>query len=289
MYLKIFTYNDYIKCIHTLRLNAVLQLAEESTEYNLELKDTKKEKNKHDKLTKIILKNEKEMAQFINQFLEPNRKINSNNLEKYKKSYINKKYKNKEADLVYKLKSDDVFFLIEHQSKLDYSMPYRILNYCIDIMQEWSRNKRNEINILYPIIVPIIIYTGERVWKIPKNFKDKQISNYVFENYKIDLQYNLIDINKLTTSFLLQQKTMFGYGIIIEKSKNKDELRHNINLIIDDIKTKEQLELLREIIIYLFNGSIEKQVKEEILNKIEIKIEKEEESMGMRDRIVAEN
>lgn len=27
--MKVFTYNDYIKSIHTLRLNAVIQLAEE--------------------------------------------------------------------------------------------------------------------------------------------------------------------------------------------------------------------------------------------------------------------
>ena len=62
MYLKIFTYNDYIKCIHTLRLNAVLQLAEDSTEYVLEPEEAKEEKYKHDKLAKVILKDKKEMA-----------------------------------------------------------------------------------------------------------------------------------------------------------------------------------------------------------------------------------
>jgi len=33
--LKIFTYGQYIKCIHTYRLHAVMQLAEESVEYEL--------------------------------------------------------------------------------------------------------------------------------------------------------------------------------------------------------------------------------------------------------------
>ena len=53
--MKIFSYYDYIKCIHTLRLNAVLQLSEEGTKYQLERKTTK---NKHDKLVKNILKSE---------------------------------------------------------------------------------------------------------------------------------------------------------------------------------------------------------------------------------------
>ena len=45
MQLKVFTYYDYIKGIHSVRRNFVSGLAEESTKYNLILtKDDKKEK-----------------------------------------------------------------------------------------------------------------------------------------------------------------------------------------------------------------------------------------------------
>lgn len=144
MILKVFTYRQYIKTIHTLRLNAVLQLAEGSTEYNLKKPERK---YSHDKLVKNILKDKKEAEVFINQFLEPREEVKAENLIRYTNSYITKKYKSKEADLVYKLKNQEVFFLIEHQSSIDNSMPYRILNYCIDIMQEWSRNKNIKRNI----------------------------------------------------------------------------------------------------------------------------------------------
>ena len=70
-----FTYKDYIKCIHTLRLNAVLQLAEEGTKYNLE---KNKQKDAYDKLIKSILKDKKEMEKLINGFLEPKAKIQRN-------------------------------------------------------------------------------------------------------------------------------------------------------------------------------------------------------------------
>ena len=36
--MNIFTYEDYIKCIHTLRLNSVFQLAEDEAEYNYKQK-----------------------------------------------------------------------------------------------------------------------------------------------------------------------------------------------------------------------------------------------------------
>ena len=197
--MKIFTYKNYIECIHKLRLNAVLRVAEEGETYNLEVKTQEKNKDKkHDKLVKTILKNPEEMAKIINEFLEPSVEVKGENLVKYTNSYITQKYKSKEADIVYKLKNEEVFFLVEHQSTIDKKMPYRILNYCVDIMQEWVKSKKLKRQTKYPIVVPIIIYTGIEKWKIPKNFKDVQISNQVFGDFKIDLYYNLIEINKLS-------------------------------------------------------------------------------------------
>lgn len=267
--MKTFTYYDYIKCIHTLRLNAVLQLAEEGTEYKI------RQKNRQDKLVKKILKDEKEMARFINEFLKPNQKVESKNLIKYPHHYRSKKYKIKEVDFIYQLKNKEIFFLVEHQSSLDPNTPYRMLNYCIDIMQEWSRSRKIKKETQYPIIVPIIIYTGGEKWKIPKNLKEKQIGDYVFENYKISLAYNLIEINKLSTKFLLQKRSMFGYGIIIEKSRNSQELKENLHIIMKNIEDKKQLEKLKEIILYFIGNFIEKATQAELLEIIETKIKME--------------
>lgn len=285
--MKIFTYKDYIKCIHTLRLNAVLQLAEEGTKYKIQ---QNKMKNRHDKLVKNILKNEVEMSKFINDFIEPSQKVESQNLIKYTNSYITKKYKTKEANLVYKLKSKAVFFLIEYQSTIDNTMPYRILNYCIDIMQEWNKTNKIRKETRYPIVVPIIIYTGDEKWKIPKNFREKQIGDYVFKNYKIDLEYNLIEINKMSTKFLLEKRSMFGYGMIIEKSKDKLELKENLELIVKNMKNKKQLEEIRNIILYLLNYSLEEGSIQELLEKIDIKINKGDDGMSsLYERLVNEN
>ena len=284
--MKTFTYKDYIKCIHTLRLNAVLQLAEEGTNYKIQ---QNKIKNRHDKLVKNILTDEKEMAKFINDFLEPNKRVESHNLVKYTNSYITKKYKTKEADLVYKLKNKEIFFLVEHQSTIDNTMPYRILNYCIDIMQEWSKTNKIGRETRYPIVVPIIIYTGDEKWKIPKNFKEKQIGDYVFENYKINLEYNLIEINKMSTKFLLEKRSMFGYGMIIEKSKDSTELKNNLDIIVKNIRNKKKLEEMRDIILYLLKDSLGEATKEELINKIEIKLEEGDKNMScLYERLVKE-
>ncbi len=283
--MKIFTYNQYIKSIHTLRLNAVLQLAEESEKYQLEGENIR---YSHDKLIKNILKEDEEARKFINSFIEPKKVIEKNQLVRYTNSYITNKYKSKEADLVYKLKDKEIFFLIEHQSTIDIKMPYRILNYCVDIIQEWSRNKKIGKDTKYPIVVPIVIYTGDKNWKIPQNFRDKQISSYVFERYKVDLEYNLVDINKLSKQTLLEQNTMFSYTMLIEKSKNKEELIDNLSLIIKTTKDKEKLEKLTNIIKYLLENTLNENIKQELLEKIDRKVG-EKQMSTLYDRLLAEN
>lgn len=288
--MKIFTYKNYIECIHKLRLNAVLRVAEEGETYNLEVKTQEKNKDKkHDKLVKTILKNPEEMAKIINEFLEPSVEVKGENLVKYTNSYITQKYKSKEADIVYKLKNEEVFFLVEHQSTIDKKMPYRILNYCVDIMQEWVKSKKMKRQTKYPIVVPIIIYTGIEKWRIPKNFKDVQLSNQVFGDFKIDLYYNLIEINKLSKKYLIDQQSLFGYGMVIEKSKNKAELQENLELIVKNAKSKEKLMEISNIIEYLFYDMIEESAKEMLIEKINLKIRKEEKDMSsLYERLLAE-
>lgn len=241
-----------------------MQLAEESVNYNL---NQQKKRCLHNKLVKNILQDKKEVIKFINQFLEPREEIKEE-LTRYTNSYMTKKYKSKEADLVYKLKNQEVFFLIEHQCTIDNNMPYRMLNYCLDIMQEWSKNSKLRKNTSYPIIVPIVIYTGSEKWKFQKKFKEKQIGTYVLERYKIDLEYNLIDINKFSNQYLLDKNTMFGYMMFLEKAQNKDELMQNLDIVIQSIKDKEKLKEIGNIISYLSDNVLEEKIQKELLEKM---------------------
>lgn len=139
MIVKVFTYSQYIKCIHTLRLNAILQLAEEEEDYKLERMEEKYHPNE---LIKNVLQNKKEAMKFINQFVEPRKKVKEEDLIIYSNKNMIKKCKTKEADLVYKINNQEIFFLIEYQSEMDSNLSYRLLNYCLDIMKNWVKNKK---------------------------------------------------------------------------------------------------------------------------------------------------
>ncbi len=261
--MKSFTYKQYIKCIHTLRLSAVLQLAEGREEYTLE--DTKK-RYFYDKLVKNILKDKKELTKFINQFIAPRQEVKEDELVEYTNNYIAKKYQKREIELIYKLKNQEIFFLIEHQSSIDESVSYRILNYCIDIIQEWTRNKKRNKVKGCPIVVPIIIYTGKQTWRAPRKNKEVQ-TNYLYEKCQMELDYNLIDINKLSKQMLLKQKSKFALMMLLEKSENTKGLIESIEMIRKTIRNKEKLDDLAETINRILDNILEEKTLQELAKK----------------------
>ncbi len=90
----------------------------------------------------MILEDKTQVAELINRCLKLKDKIKPKNLEIYNSSFIDQKFSNQECDIVYKKKGQQIFFLIEHQSKVDYSMPKRILKYQIAIMEMSMKNKK---------------------------------------------------------------------------------------------------------------------------------------------------
>ena len=166
--MEIFTYEDY--------LNTIRGVAEEEEEYII---NTEKVHKRHDKLIKEILTKE-EVSKLLEKYLKL--KIEKEKLEEYTNKYITKNYEERESDIVYKIKGRNIYFLIEHQSKVDYKIPFRILEYSIEIMrtalkkQEANKKRGNNKNFKYPQIIPIVIYTGNEKWKVEENISKVQES-----------------------------------------------------------------------------------------------------------------
>ena len=114
---------------------------------------------KHDKIFKEILQDKKEMAQFLSKFI--GYEITKEGLEKYNPNYITKNFKYQQADVVYKIKEKQTYILVEHQTKVDHSMAYRMLNYCVEIIRGVVEGKEiSKLSYEYPIVIPIV-YTQE--------------------------------------------------------------------------------------------------------------------------------
>lgn len=243
-----------------------ISVNEESVKYILD--------KKHDKMFKEILHNKEEMKQFIKEFIlcDFNGKLELQNGE-----YITKSGNEKLVDILYRVKEEDIYFLIEHQTKIDYNMPFRMLEYSIEISRRAIKNmSKYHEEYKYPLILPIVIYTGNRKWSVSTKYSDKVAKipgNYI---KGIDIEYKVIDINEFEIDELLRKNTNLAKAMVLEKCKNPKELFECFNKIINSSITKTELEEVRELLKYLYE-KIEVNDLKKIISIIE---EKEEDNMS---------
>ncbi len=221
--------------------------------------------HQHDKIFRTVLDRKSDAIALINKAL--NTQLEEKDIEKYNSSFINKVFQNREADIVYKIKDRSIFILIEHQTKVDYLMPYRILEYEVAIMEsaidlDKIKNKESKI----PLVIPIVLYTGNKKWNAKKYLEENQEKIEGIENGLGN--YNLIDINELTEKELLEDNSFISKMMLIEKSKNTENIVEILEKIVK-ITKEEDKETLRRIISIILEEKIGITKAKELIEKME--------------------
>ena len=259
--MKEFNYQDYLKyCkLKIKEYNGMSQICDVEEKYNIH--------QPHDKLFKIVLEEKKQVVELLNKILNLDIKIKESDIEKYKNEYINNMFQSRKADIVYKMKEKDIFFLIEHQSKIDYNMPVRILEYEVEIIREAirGRNMTKENHIL-PSVIPIVIYTGNKKWNVEKYIEECQEKLTKSDRIKLG-EYYVLDINDFNKEE--QRDSLFLLKIfLLEKAETEAEIIDILNNILITEKMKGKEELIKKIITYIINEKIEPENREKILKKL---------------------
>ena len=231
--------------------------------------------NEHDKIFRTVLDKKTDVSKFLNKFLGLN--IKTEELEKYNSSYIDPKFKNKEADIVYRIKDKNIFLLIEHQTKIDKDMPYRLLDYSNGIMKSASEDKKR------PSVIPIVLYTGKTKWKIENETIEKQ--QFFKEVKLIDGEFNLIDINDFSKKELLEDDIFITKMMLVEKCKDEIEMVQALEKIENKIK-EEDKSTFRRIVKEIWSLRIGTENANKILEKIE---EGSGNMMAVMEMLLAEN
>lgn len=159
-------------------------------------------------------------------------------------------------------------------------MVYRMLEYSVEIMRQIIEGKENKRKVYkYPLIIPIVIYTGDKNWNAKLCMREVREK---IEWYEEKEEISLVDINKYTREELLEEKNILSKVMLLEKSKNEAEFIENVEKILQKTEYKK-IEKLKNIIRYKAEGIIEKDEIEELLKKV--KNEKEEINMTLAERI----
>ena len=234
--------------------------------------------NEHDKIFRTVLDKKTDVSKILNKFLGLN--IKTEELEKYNSSYIDPKFKNKEADIVYRIKDKNIFLLIEHQTKIDKKMPIRLHEYSTEIMASaMEENKYKSI----PSVIPIVLYTGKTKWKIENETIEKQ--QFFKEVKLIDGEFNLIDINDFSKKELLEDDIFITKMMLVEKCKDEIEMVQALEKIENKIK-EEDKSTFRRIVKEIWSLRIGTENANKILEKIE---EGSGNMMAVMEMLLAEN
>ena len=241
-----------------------MRLEDSDEEYFYETKEERKIHNEHDKLVKKILEKPREVEFVVRKALGIKEKLE---IEEVRNEFITIDYRGKQVDLLYKIKGKEVYLLIEHQSTQDVKMPYRILEYEVQIIDRSFRKNNYQTEKLAKVIA-IVIYTGPGEWKMPQRLEEIQISfNYskkILEDYDLTIGYNLLDINKLNKEELLEGETLFGRMMLVERARREEELIEILEEILPLTKENEREDVINILRYILVKDTGEEKAKEYI-------------------------
>ena len=261
--------------------NDYYKVAEEETKYTFNENYTN---NFNDKIMRKILKDKVQASIYLNEWLKIKNgfEIKPDEIEEVTESYITKSWKNKETDIVYKDKKyEGVFYLIEHQTKVDYLMAKRIREYKNEIENQYELNSSSKEIRKIANVTALVIYIENEKWKAKTNIEELKIKNPRLKEQPKD-DYEIISINDYTLKELEAKVKENAENIILKLALiNKLGKMKNEELMIKVMKNIKINSTQIDFVASYINERISKKCGKEfaklMIKNIEEKLENKEE------------
>ena len=204
--------------------------------------------NPHDKRHKELLSNKKSFLSLLRDCVKEPwvYDLDEDSITKTNNSFILQDFSEKEADVVYEatLNGRTVIFyiLLELQSKVDYRMPYRLLLYIVEILRYYYNhadvNERDNKDFKFPVVFPIVFFSGKDAWTVPLNIKEMFSDYETFGDYVLNFEYMLVNAKGYDNDTLKGfSSKLLGLVLMLEKTKNDLEFYSSIRDNLDSIGT----------------------------------------------------
>ena len=271
--MKPFTYKEYIyykMIFHKSDYNGNFALCDVQENYTYR----KEVSNPHDKIFKDVLDNKKEVVRFLNQMLKlkgTEYALKVKDIEKYNREFITENFRNIASDVIYKKINQNVFFLIEQQSTMDYAMPYRILKYNMAIMESAiDKAKLRQKNYKLPTVFSFVIYTGNKKWSATNYLVNKQEKLLGCES-ELFANFQVIDVNNYTKKDLLESDSLLTKMMLLEKANTYKELESYLQTIVRKTMDDSQKLFLQRLIKYIFKDKLNDKKLNEFIEELQIR------------------
>lgn len=112
-----------------------------------------------------------------------------------------------------------------------------------------KRYKGENKDTIYPLIYPIVLYTGNKKWDAPLTLGDSQEEYCDFPQLNYP-KYNLVDVNNYSKEELIDEKSMIAKAMLFEKVETKEEFEKTMYLLMKRGLNKEEVKCIKMIFNY---------------------------------------
>jgi hypothetical protein len=167
-------------------------------------------------------------------------------LEKVPGSYVSEDFKQREDDIVWRVKVAGewvyLYLLIEFQSSVDKYMALRVMVYTGLLYQDLIKRGELLADGRLPPLLPIVLYNGQQKWTAVTNVADLiPIVPGLVEQFKPSLQYLLIDENNYTDSELASLNNLVAAVFRLEHASNPSAVSDLVQLLIEWLQDRPDL------------------------------------------------
>ncbi|HET9228308.1 MAG TPA: Rpn family recombination-promoting nuclease/putative transposase [Thermoanaerobaculia bacterium] len=197
-------------------------------------------------------------------------------LERVNASYVSDSLKEREGDVVWRLRHRDgsavyVYLLIEFQSEVQRFMAVRLLAYVALLYQDLLARKELTPSGQLPLVLPIVLYNGEDRWWAPLELSELiQAVPEEAQPYVPRLRYRLIDEGSYSPEELEDRQSLVAALFGLEKSRRKVDLKRWFGRLAGWLRRPEDTELRRAFLAWFGGVFLNSRRPEELPDTIEL-------------------
>ncbi len=113
-------------------------------------------------------------------------------------------------------------------------MIFRVMVYIMNILLGYflktEKNAREQAAFRLPSVVPIVFYNGNDTWTAIRNLREYQTGGALFGDHVLNLEYYLVDLNKIGEDYILSSNTVIDNIMYCDKFRKKEQLAEAVRI-----------------------------------------------------------